>query len=145
MRCRHVARALLDPPDSRAREALVLQRLDLDAAAAGLDRLDADASAATEGAESRGVAMLRQAGTLGRSGNRLTRALMSWTSGRGANGSPVLGAEHGSPTVGTVHLLAALLDEANAKAGVGEVLSLLLTQGVDPVALRAALDLRAGA
>ncbi|MFB7656920.1 MULTISPECIES: Clp protease N-terminal domain-containing protein [unclassified Streptomyces] len=91
LRCRHVARALLDLPGSRAREALVLQRLDLGAAAAGLDRLDADAAGA-EGAESRGVALLRQAGVLGKSGNRLTRALMSWTSGSGVNGSPELGA-----------------------------------------------------
>ncbi|MDH6627459.1 hypothetical protein M2271_005285 [Streptomyces sp. LBL] len=90
VRCRHVARALLDLPDTRAREALLLQRLDPAAAATTLDGLDASASADTEGPESRGVTLLRRAGTLGKSGNRLTRALTSWTSGTSVNGSPVL-------------------------------------------------------
>ncbi|MFG2935953.1 hypothetical protein [Streptomyces sp. NPDC048282] len=90
VRCRHVARALLDMPGSRAREAMVLERLDLSAAANALDSLDASAPAQTEGPESRGVTLLRRAGTLGRSGNRLTRALVSWTSGGPVNGSPVL-------------------------------------------------------
>ncbi|NEA65784.1 hypothetical protein [Streptomyces sp. SID12488] len=90
VRCRHVARALLDLPDSRAREALLLQRLDPAAAAITLDGLDASAPAETEGPESRGVTLLRRAGTLGKDGNRLTRALTSWTSGTPVNGSPVL-------------------------------------------------------
>jgi hypothetical protein len=90
VRCRHVARALLDLPDTRAREALLLERLDLAAAATALDGLDASASAETEGPESSGVALLRRAGTLGKSGNRLTRAFASWTSGSAANGSPVV-------------------------------------------------------
>ncbi|MFJ1805153.1 MULTISPECIES: hypothetical protein [unclassified Streptomyces] len=90
VRCRHVARALLELPDSRAREAMVLERLDLSAAANALDSLDASASARTEGPESRGVTLLRRAGTLGKSGNPLTRALTSWTSGGPVNGSPVL-------------------------------------------------------
>lgn len=71
----------------------MLERLDLSAATNALDALDAlDASAPawTEGPESRGVTLLRQAGTLGKSGNRLTRALISWTSGSPMNGSPVL-------------------------------------------------------
>ncbi|MFC4464532.1 hypothetical protein ACFPH6_08130 [Streptomyces xiangluensis] len=95
VRCRHVARALLDLPDSRAREALVLERLDMAAAATALDGLDASAPAETEGPESRGVTLLRRAGTLGKSGNRLTRALTSWTSGASVNGSPVLFAVSG--------------------------------------------------
>ncbi|ASQ97873.1 hypothetical protein [Streptomyces sp. 11-1-2] len=90
VRCRHVARALLELPDSRAREALLLQRLDSAAAGAALDRLDASAAAETEGPESHGVTLLRRAGTLGKSGNPLTRALTSWTSGSSVNGSPVL-------------------------------------------------------
>lgn len=247
VRCRHVARALLDLPDSRAREALLLQRLDVAAASSVLDRLDASAPAETEGPESRGVTLLRRAGTVGRSGNRLTRALTSWTSGSTENGSPVLfavsveamrqavrcgraevepvdlllgtlaldralhvagrslpgsledansaaallrrhgvrqvslvssasaqpsaavpadgvrrsaaaeravsmarlsAAEHGSPTVGTVHLLSALLDEpaADADAGAGgAVVALLAADRVDMVALRAELSLRQGA
>lgn len=90
VRCRHVARALLDLPDTRAREALLLRQADLAAASAALDRLDASAPAETERPESRGVTLLRRAGTLGRSGNVLTRALTSWASGSTENGSPVL-------------------------------------------------------
>ncbi|MGW3952261.1 Clp protease N-terminal domain-containing protein [Streptomyces sp. NPDC004752] len=250
VRCRHVARALLDLPDTRAREALLLQRLDTAAAATALDRLDAEQ---TEGPESRGVTLLRRAGTLGKSGNRLTRALTSWTSGSTVNGSPVLfavsveatrqavrcgraavepvdlllgilgldralfvagrslpvsladansaadlmrrhgvrqvslvssvssvpsaaapqpaaasgsdgvrptaaadritavarlsAAEHGSPTVGTVHLLSALLDESvtDADAGAdGAVVRLLAAERVDVAALRAELSPRLG-
>ncbi|WP_405777877.1 hypothetical protein [Streptomyces sp. NBC_00859] len=95
VRCRHVARALLDLPDSRAREALLLRRLDPAAAATVLDGLDAGASAESEGPESRGVTLLRRAGTLGKSGNPLARALTSWTSGAAVNGSPVLFAVSG--------------------------------------------------
>ncbi|MER5475232.1 Clp protease N-terminal domain-containing protein [Streptomyces sp. NPDC002685] len=248
VRCRHVARALLDLPDSRAREALLLQRLDPAAMATALDQLDASAPAQTEGPESRGVTLLRRAGTLGKSGNRLTRSLTSWTSGAAVNGSPVLfavsveavrqavrcgraaaepvdlllgilaldralsvaghsltgslsdanaapallrrhgvrqvslvssasaipsaaardgdgarlsaaadrtvavtrlsAAEHGSPTVGTVHLLSALLDESatDADAGAGGAVGRLLAAGqVDVAALRAELSLRLGA
>ncbi|MGW7578058.1 Clp protease N-terminal domain-containing protein [Streptomyces sp. NPDC054765] len=254
VRCRHVARALLELPDTRAREALLLQRLDVAAALSALDRLDASAPTETEGPESRGVTLLRRAGTLGKSGNRLTRALTSWTAGSTVNGSPVLfavsieavrqavrrghaavepvdlllgtlaldralfvagrslpgsmedansapalmrrhgvrqvslvssasaslsaavpdsdgvrrsaaaervmamarlsAAEHGSPTVGTVHLLSALLDEsatdADAGAGAGAgaggmVVALLAADQVEVTALRAELSLRLGA
>ncbi|MPY47744.1 Clp protease N-terminal domain-containing protein [Streptomyces acidicola] len=259
VRCRHVARALVDLPDSRAREALLLERLDLAAAATALDALDASAAAETEGPESRGVTLLRRCGTLGKSGNRLTRAFASWTSGSTVNGSPVVfavtneavrqavrcgraavepvdlllgilaldralsvagrslpasladanaapallrrhgvrqvslvssasetqpaalpdsdgdgdgvwlsaaadrimavarlsAAEHGSPTVGTVHLLSALLDEpvtdvagdaGDTAAGVGgAVVRLLAADQVDLAALRAELSSRLGA
>ncbi|GAA3888627.1 hypothetical protein GCM10023084_46410 [Streptomyces lacrimifluminis] len=250
VRCRHVARALLDLPGSRAREALLLQRLDPAAAATALDGLDAGAPAETGGPESRGVTLLRRAGTLGKSGNPLTRALISWTSGTPVNGSPVLfavsveavrqavrcgraaaepvdlllgilaldralsvagralpgsltaanaaaalmrrhgvrqdflvlsasavpsptvpdgagsdvrlsaaadritavaqlsAAEHGSPTVGTVHLLSALLDGSPTEAdagGDGAVVRLLTAGQVDLAALRAELSLRLGA
>lgn len=247
VRCRHVARALVDLPDSRAREALLLRGLDPVAAATALDGLHASANAETEGPESRGVTLLRRAGTLDKSGNRLTRALTSWTSGTAVNGSPVVfavsveavrqavrcgraaaepvdlllgilamdralsvagcslpasltaanaaaalmrrhgvrqaslvssaaaipsavvpdggvrlsaaadrtvavarlsAAEHGSPTVGTVHLLSALLDESatDADAGAGGAVVRLLAAGqVDVAALRAELSLRMGA
>jgi hypothetical protein len=248
VRCRHVARALLELPDTRAREALLLRRLDPAVAAAALDRLDTGAPAESEAPESRGVTLLRRAGTLGKDGNRLTRALTSWTSGTSVNGSPVLfavsveavrqavrcgraaaepvdlllgvlaldralfvagralpgsltaandaaalmrrhgvrqdslassasaipspavpdgdgvrlsaaadrimavarlsAAEHGSPTVGTVHLLSALLDAAATDAdagGVCLVVRLLTDDQVDVAALRAELSLRLGA
>jgi hypothetical protein len=93
VRCRHVARALVDLPDTRAREALLLRRLDPAAAATALDGQAAGASpqsTQSEGPESHGVTLLRRAGTLGKSGNRLTRAITSWTSGSSQNGSPVL-------------------------------------------------------
>ena len=250
VRCRHVARALLELPDSRAREAMMLERLDLSDAANALNSLDASAPARTEGPESRGVTLLRRAGTLGKSGNRLSRALVSWTSGGPVNGSPVLfavsveatrqavrsgraavepvdlllgilaldralfvagrslpgslakansapalmrrhgvrqfslvssasvissasaipsagvpdsgrvrlsaaadrvmavarlsAAEHGSPTVGTVHLLSALLDESATDTDVG-VAQLLAADQVDVDALRAELGLGLGA
>ncbi|TXS70822.1 hypothetical protein EAO76_22390 [Streptomyces sp. sk2.1] len=245
VRCRHVARALLELPDSRAREALVVRRTDLAAAATALDALDASAPAGAERPESHGVVLLRRAGTLGRSGNRLTRALTSWLSGSGQYGSPVLfavsleatrqavrcgrsearpvdlllgilaldralavaggalpedlaaansaaallnrhgvrlnplnraantttetgaagevsfsdtaeraravaqltAAEHGSATVGTVHLLAALLDEpaADTSAQDATVVGLLTVRHVDLAALRADLPLGPGA
>ncbi|MFD7070022.1 Clp protease N-terminal domain-containing protein [Streptomyces sp. NPDC059913] len=247
VRCRHVARALLELPDSRAREALVVERLDLAAATRALDALDtrdAGDPDASGRPESHGVLLLRRAGTLGRSGNPLTRALTSWLSGSGQYGSPVLfavlvetdrqavrgghrevrpvdlllgilaldralavagkalpgelaaansaaallrrhgvrpdrlgraastageaaaggkvrraaaeratavaqlkAAEHGSATVGTVHLLAALLDESAADAPAPDttVAGLLAAQGVDVAALRADLPLGPGA
>ncbi|MEU9187582.1 hypothetical protein AB0D14_24190 [Streptomyces sp. NPDC048484] len=90
VRCRHVARALVDLPDSRSREALLLRRLDPAAAATALDALAAGSPAQSEGPESRGVMLLRRAGTLGKSGNPLSRAITSWTSGSGQYGSPVV-------------------------------------------------------
>ncbi|MFE2589133.1 Clp protease N-terminal domain-containing protein [Streptomyces anthocyanicus] len=89
VRGRHVARALLELPDSRAREALLLRRLDTAEAVTRLDRLDAEAEEG-ERPESYGVLLLRRAGTVGRSGNRLSRAFTSWTAQSGLNGSPVL-------------------------------------------------------
>ncbi|MCX4850362.1 Clp protease N-terminal domain-containing protein [Streptomyces sp. NBC_00893] len=130
VRCRHVARALLELPDSRAREALVLERLDPAAAATALDALDASAPAGSERPESYGVMLLRRVGALGRSGNRLTRALTSWFSGSGQYGSPVLFAVFleatrqavrcGRSEARTVDLLLGILalDRALAVAGV---------------------------
>ncbi|MBQ0962529.1 hypothetical protein KBY91_04375 [Streptomyces sp. RK23] len=131
VRCRHVARALLELPDSRAREALLLRRLDAAEALTRLDRLDAEAAGADEAGErpvSYGV-LLRRAGTVGRSGNRLSRAFTSWTAQSGLNGSPVLFAVNveatrqavrcGRETVEPVDLLlgALALDRALAVAG----------------------------
>ncbi|WP_432132251.1 Clp protease N-terminal domain-containing protein [Streptomyces tendae] len=132
VRCRHVARALLELPDSRAREALLLRRLDAAEALTRLDRLDAEAAGpdeASERPESYGVLLLRRAGTVGRSGNRLSRAFTSWTAQSGLNGSPVLFAVNveatrqavrcGRDTVEPVDLLlgALALDRALEVAG----------------------------
>ncbi|MFH8530541.1 Clp protease N-terminal domain-containing protein [Streptomyces tendae] len=132
VRCRHVARALLELPDSRAREALLLRRLDAAEALTRLDRLDAEAAGSDEAGErpvSYGVLLLRRAGTVGRSGNRLSRAFTSWTAQSGLNGSPVLFAVNveatrqavrcGRETVEPVDLLlgALALDRALAVAG----------------------------
>ncbi|GAA2300937.1 hypothetical protein OKJ48_40355 [Streptomyces kunmingensis] len=92
VRCRHVARALLDVPGTRAQEALLLERLDRAAASAALDRLDASAPAEEEASYSVGVTLLRRTGTLGKSGNFLSRRLASWAYGTALNGSPVLAA-----------------------------------------------------
>ncbi|MFG2314756.1 Clp protease N-terminal domain-containing protein [Streptomyces tendae] len=132
VRCRHVARALLELPDSRAREALLLRRLDAAEALTRLDRLDAEAAGSDEAGErpeSYGVLLLRRAGTVGRSGNRLSRAFTSWTAQSGVNGSPVLFAVNveatrqavrcGRDTAEPVDLLlgALALDRALAVAG----------------------------
>lgn len=103
-RCRHVARALLGLPDSRAGEALVLQRTDRAAVRTALDALDtAEADGTAEAGlspdvgrpESPTVAMLRRTGTLGKSGNFVSRRFSSWI-----NGSP----QYGSSMVGAVSL-----------------------------------------
>ncbi|MDQ0931134.1 Clp protease N-terminal domain-containing protein [Streptomyces turgidiscabies] len=129
VRCRHVARALVDLPGGTAREALLLRGLDPATAATALDALNAGAPAQGEGPESRGVTLLRRAGTLGSSGNRLARAITSWTSGVAQNGSPVLFAvsveavrqavRRGHTEAGPVDLLLGMLalDRALAVAG----------------------------
>ncbi|MFS8203421.1 Clp protease N-terminal domain-containing protein [Streptomyces sp. CWNU-52B] len=127
VRCWHVARSLVDLPDSRAREALLLQRLDPATVAAALD----GPAVGTQGErpQSHGVVLLRRAGTLGKSGNRLTRALTSWTAGAGLYGSPVLAAvsvealrqatRYGRVEAGPVDLLLGILalDRALSVAG----------------------------
>ncbi|MFB7493659.1 Clp protease N-terminal domain-containing protein [Streptomyces sp. NPDC056161] len=132
VRCRHVARALLELPGTRAREALVLEKLDTAAAATALDTLDAGASVETERPESRGVTVLRRSGTLGRSGNRLSRALYSWTAQSSANGSPVVvavtieagrwAARHGRAKPEPVDLLLGILALDRALSVVGRSL-----------------------
>ncbi|MFE0876953.1 Clp protease N-terminal domain-containing protein [Streptomyces smyrnaeus] len=80
VRVRHVARALVELPDTRAREAMVLQKLDVAAASAALDALRGSDEAPEPGS----VLMLRKAGTFGRSGNPLTRKFTAWIFGGGA-------------------------------------------------------------
>lgn len=93
---RHLARALLNTPESRALEVLVLHRVDLEAAATALD---ARAEAVHGGAKPReseadavlgSVKVLRGAGVLGEPGVWWTRRVLSWMSGSAGDGAPAL-------------------------------------------------------
>ncbi|MFF2523526.1 Clp protease N-terminal domain-containing protein [Streptomyces liangshanensis] len=89
VRVRHVARALVGLSDSRAREALVLEKVDVPAAAAALDALRGSDDVPEPGS----VLVLRKAGTFGKNGNPLTRNFTAWIFGGGAGfGSAVVGA-----------------------------------------------------
>ncbi|MGC9496252.1 Clp protease N-terminal domain-containing protein [Streptomyces sp. WG7] len=89
VRVRHVARALVELPDTRAREAMVVEKLDVSAASAALDALRGSDEAPEPGP----VLMMRKAGTFGKSGNPLTRKFIAWVFGGGAGfGSAVVGA-----------------------------------------------------
>ncbi|GGY95142.1 hypothetical protein GCM10010385_51330 [Streptomyces geysiriensis] len=126
VRVRHVARTLVELPDTRAREALVLEKLDIAAAAAALDALRGRDEAPEPGP----VLLMRKAGTFGKSGNPLTRMVMAWVSGGGAGfGSAVVGAmraearrgavRRGAPRTEPVDLLLGILalDRSLAVAG----------------------------
>ncbi len=89
VRVRHVARALIELPDTRAREAMVVEKLDVSAASTALEALRGSDEAAEPGS----VLMMRKAGTFGKSGNPLTRKFIAWAFGGGAGfGSAVVGA-----------------------------------------------------
>lgn len=88
VRVRHVAHALVELPDTRAREAMVVEKLDVSAAANALDAL----RGSDEVPEPSSVLVLRKAGTFGKSGNPLTRKFTAWIFGGGAGfGSAVVG------------------------------------------------------
>ncbi|WP_413101340.1 Clp protease N-terminal domain-containing protein [Streptomyces sp. Inha503] len=88
VRVRHVARALVELPDTRAREALAVRKLDVSAALRALDAL----RGSDEAPEPTAVLVLRKAGTFGKSGNPLTRKFTAWIFGGGAGfGSAVVG------------------------------------------------------
>ncbi|MBT2415272.1 Clp protease N-terminal domain-containing protein [Streptomyces sp. ISL-12] len=89
VRVRHVARALVELPDTRAREAMVVEKLDVSAASTALHAL----RGSDEVPEPGPVVLMRKAGTFGKSGNPLTRKFISWVSGGGAGfGSAVVSA-----------------------------------------------------
>ncbi|MFD7293071.1 hypothetical protein ACFV9W_07250 [Streptomyces sp. NPDC059897] len=241
VRVRHVAHALVELPGTRAREAMVVEKLDVAAAAIALEAL----RGSDEVPEPTAVFILRKAGTFGKSGNPLARKFAAWVFGGGAGfGSALVGAvrseaprvtvrrgephtravdtllgilaldrslrvagrelpeqlrsanrgaellrrhgarqdtlarvllpttgveegepaevsgpadferrllhvtqftasHHGSPTVGTTHLLAALLDETGTDAGSAAEIERVLTEsGVDVDGLRAEPELR---
>lgn len=99
VRVRHVARALVELPDTRAREAMVVQKLDASAASAALDAL----RGSDETPEPSPVLVLRKAGTFGKSGNPLTRKFTAWIFGGGAGfGSAVVGVVHSEARRGAV-------------------------------------------
>ncbi|GAA1182272.1 hypothetical protein GCM10009654_44390 [Streptomyces hebeiensis] len=99
VRVRHVARALVELPDTRAREAMVLEKLDASAASAALDALRGSDEAPEPGT----VLVLRKAGTFGKSGNPLTRKFTAWIFGGGAGfGSAVVSAVRGEASRGAV-------------------------------------------
>lgn len=158
VRGRHVARALLELPGTRAMEALMLRRTDPAAAFAALDTLDTRAAAETAGPESRAVALLLKSGTLGEHGqsNWLARKAMSWMSQTTQDGTLILFAVSmeakrqavrcGRDTVEPVDLLLAVLalDRALSVAGrslpedvapANEAAALLRTYGVRPASL----------
>ncbi|CAM5738985.1 hypothetical protein SHIRM173S_08879 [Streptomyces hirsutus] len=91
VRVRHVAHALVELPDSRAREALVLGKLDVSAASAALDALRGSDSTP----EPASVVMLRKSGTFGKSGNPLTPEVHRLDP-RGRRGVRFLGRERGA-------------------------------------------------
>lgn len=87
VRVSHVARALFELPDTRAREAMVVEKLDVSAAATALDAIRGSDEAPEPGP----VLALRKAGTFGKSGNPLTRKFSAWVLGGGAGfGSAVV-------------------------------------------------------
>ncbi|MFF5155765.1 Clp protease N-terminal domain-containing protein [Streptomyces sp. NPDC000348] len=99
VRVRHVARALVGLPDTRAREAMVLEKVDVPAASMALDAL----RGSDEVPESGSVLILRKAGTFGKSGNPLTRRFTAWMFGGGAGfGSAVVGAVRTEASRGAV-------------------------------------------
>lgn len=88
VRVSHVARALFELPDTRAREAMVVEKLDVSAASDALDALRGTDEVPEPGT----VLVLRKAGTFGKSGNPLTRKFTAWIFGGGAGfGSAVVG------------------------------------------------------
>ncbi|MFE7565828.1 hypothetical protein ACFU76_02505 [Streptomyces sp. NPDC057539] len=153
---RHVARALLDLPSTRAREAYALRRLDQTAAYAALDALDArdtPAAPASDRPRSPSVTVLVRAGLLEDRSNWLARKMMSWTCQHPGDGTLVLFAvtvesnrralRGGRGTVEPIDQLLAILalDRALSSAGrtlpdevaaVNEAASLLRTHGVRP-------------
>lgn len=99
VRVRHVAHALVELPDTRAREAMVVEKLDVSAAAAALDALRGGDTVPEPGS----VLMLRKSGTFGKSGNPLTRKLSAWVFGGGAGfGSAVVSAVRAEALRGAV-------------------------------------------
>ncbi len=115
VRVRHVARALVELPDTRAREAMVLEKVDVSAASTALDAL----RGAEEVPEPTSVLMLRKAGTFGKSGNPLTRKFTAWVFGGGAGfGSAVVGGVRSESARGAVRRGASEVEPVDLLLGI---------------------------
>lgn len=115
VRVRHVARALVEMPGTRAREAMVVEKLDVSAASAALDAMREKDEAPEPGT----VLMLRKAGTFGKSGNPLTRKFTAWIFGGGAGfGSAVVGVVRSEARRGAVRRGASQLEPVDVLLGI---------------------------
>ncbi|WP_432080977.1 Clp protease N-terminal domain-containing protein [Streptomyces sp. WAC 04229] len=115
VRVRHVSRALVELPGTRAREAMVVEKLDVSAASAALDELKGKDEAPEPGT----VLMLRKAGTFGKSGNPLTRKFTAWIFGGGAGfGSAVVGVVRSEARRGAVRRGAPELEPVDVLLGI---------------------------
>ncbi|MFE0821043.1 Clp protease N-terminal domain-containing protein [Streptomyces sp. NPDC058807] len=115
VRVRHVARALVELPDTRAREAMVVEKVDVAAASTALDALRASDEVPEPGA----VLMMRKAGTFGKSGNPLTRKFTAWIFGGGAGfGSPVVAAVRAEARRGAVRRGASQTEPVDVLLGI---------------------------
>ncbi|MFE6164402.1 hypothetical protein ACFQ7F_36435 [Streptomyces sp. NPDC056486] len=115
VRVSHVARAMFELPDTRAREAMVVEKLDVSAASAALDAL----RGCDEAPEPATVLGLRKAGTFGKSGNPLTRKFMAWILGGGAGfGSAVVGVVRSEARRGVVRRGASEMEPVDVLLGI---------------------------
>ncbi|MGW5861244.1 hypothetical protein ACWFRJ_03565 [Streptomyces sp. NPDC055239] len=115
VRLRHVARAMFELPDTRAREAMVVEKLDVSAASVALDGL----RGCDEVPEPASVLGLRKAGTFGKSGNPLTRKFMAWVLGGGAGfGSAVVGVVRSEARRGVVRRGASEMEPVDVLLGI---------------------------
>ncbi|TXL89655.1 hypothetical protein [Streptomyces sp. IB2014 016-6] len=115
VRVRHVACALVELPDTRAREAMVVEKLDVPAAATALDAL----RGSDEAPEAGTVLVLRKAGTFGKSGNPLTRKFTAWAFGGGAGfGSAVVGVVRSESRRGAVRRGASEMEPVDVLLGI---------------------------
>ncbi|MFJ2215251.1 Clp protease N-terminal domain-containing protein [Streptomyces sp. NPDC101062] len=115
VRVRHVARALVELPDTRAREAMVVEKLDVSAASTALDALRGSDEAPEPGS----VLVLRKAGTFGKSGNPLTRKFTAWVFGGGAGfGSAVVGVVRSEAQRGAVRRGASEMEPVDVLLGI---------------------------
>ncbi|TXS41921.1 hypothetical protein [Streptomyces sp. OR43] len=114
---RHVARALVERPGTRAREAMTVEKLDVAAASAALGALRG--SDAEPEPEAGSVLVLRKSGTFGKSGNPLTRKFTAWIFGGGAGfGSAVVSAVRAEALRGAVRRGAPVQEPVDVLLGI---------------------------